>query len=221
MEIRIRHRYLFTDFKYSKPDGKDEPDYKILEGNIGYLNLKNLTVKEVSAATKALKNTKALIIDVRNYPKFGVHYKLANFLNDRKKPFAKFSKVDYNYPGVFNFTDLIYCGRNNKDYYKGKVILLFNENTQSLAEYTVMALQTAPDVTGIGSQTAGADGDMATVVFPGGYTTYYSGVGIYYPDGKTAQRIGIVPDIIVKATIEGIRLKKDEVLDKAIEYLSK
>ncbi|RUT79671.1 hypothetical protein [Ancylomarina longa] len=49
----------------------------------------------------------------------------------------------------------------------------------------------------------------------------FSGIGVYYPNGNKTQRIGIVPDIEVKQTIAGIRQHKDEVLDKAIEVLTK
>jgi C-terminal processing protease CtpA/Prc len=48
-----------------------------------------------------------------------------------------------------------------------------------------------------------------------------SGIGVYYPDGRETQRIGIVPDIEVKPTIEGIKNGKDEVLEKAIEFIRK
>ena len=41
----------------------------------------------------------------------------------------------------------------------------------------------------------------------------------YAPDGKDTQRIGIVPDIKVKPTIEGVKVKKDELLEKAIEII--
>jgi C-terminal processing protease CtpA/Prc len=47
-----------------------------------------------------------------------------------------------------------------------------------------------------------------------------SGIGIYYPDGTETQRIGIVPDVVVKPTIEGIKKNRDEVLEKAIELIN-
>ena len=84
-----------------------------------------------------------------------------------------------------------------------------------------MALQTAPDVIIIGSQTSGADGNISDVSFLGKFTTYMSGIGVFYPDGRETQRIGIVPDIDVKPTIEGIKEERDEVLEKAVEVILK
>ncbi|WP_202806407.1 hypothetical protein [Fibrisoma limi] len=47
----------------------------------------------------------------------------------------------------------------------------------------------------------------------------FSGIGVYYPDGLETQRIGIVPDIDVKPTIQGIREGRDELLERAVELI--
>ncbi len=216
---KLIHRYGYREFrKFKWVPGDSIPASKILDGNIGYVNMGVLKLGDVNKIMNSLMNTKAIIFDIRNYPQ-GTMYKVADFLNKEKKPFAKFTKQDLSFPGVFTPTQPYYCGSENKDYYKGKVVLLFNEKTQSHAEFTAMALQTAPNVISIGSQTAGADGNVTTIVFPGGYKVWMTGLGVYYPDGRETQRIGIVPDIEVKPTIEGIRNKKDEVLEKAIEII--
>lgn len=46
-----------------------------------------------------------------------------------------------------------------------------------------------------------------------------SGIGVFYPDKRPTQRIGIVPDIEVKPTIAGLRAQRDEVLDAAIREI--
>lgn len=70
-----------------------------------------------------------------------------------------------------------------------------------------------------GSITAGADGNVSDIVLPGNISTMISGIGVYYPDGTETQRIGIVPDVEVKPTVEGIKNNKDEVLDKAVDWI--
>lgn len=82
-----------------------------------------------------------------------------------------------------------------------------------------MALQAGDNTKIIGSTTAGADGNVSDIMLPGGLKTRISGIGVYYPNGKETQRVGIVPDIEVKPTIEGIRKGKDELLLKAIEII--
>lgn len=204
-----------------------EPD-----NNIGYINMGVLTKKQVDSVMKVMKDKKGIIFDIRNYP-LGTFPKICKFLNKEIKPYAKFTTPDLNFPGMFKWTSTYYCGKKplryilgnrnvkNNNYYKGKAVLLFNEETQSHAEYSCMALQTAPNVISIGSQTAGADGNAVAIVFPGGFITNFTSLGVYYPDGRETQRIGIIPDIEVKPTIEGIRMHKDEVLERAIEYINK
>jgi len=84
-----------------------------------------------------------------------------------------------------------------------------------------MALRAGDNTIIIGSQTQGADGNVSLIPLPGGLKTGISGLGVYYPDGRGTQRIGIVPDIEVKTTIQGIREGRDELLEKAIELVQK
>jgi len=54
---------------------------------------------------------------------------------------------------------------------------------------------------------------------PGGIRVAFTGLGVYYPDGTPTQRIGIVPDIAIRPTLAGFRAGRDEVLERAIEYI--
>ena len=99
------------------------------------------------------------------------------------------------------------------------MIVLVNELSQSQAEYTSMAFRAGDNTTIIGSTTAGADGNISPIMLPGGLKTMISGIGVYYPNGEETQRIGIIPDIEIEPTIEGIRKGKDELLEKAIELI--
>ncbi|WP_233266109.1 S41 family peptidase [Myroides fluvii] len=145
-------------------------------------------------------------------------FALGSYFVNQPTPFVKFTAVNYNNPGEFSFMDPIIIEPDTKPY-QGKVIVLVDERTQSSAEYTTMAFRAGRNVTVIGSQTAGADGDASQVVLPGGLWTIISGLGVYYPDGEPTQRIGIIPDIEVKRTRKGVREQRDELLEKAIELI--
>jgi C-terminal processing protease CtpA/Prc len=73
-----------------------------------------------------------------------------------------------------------------------------------------MALRTAQENKVIGSQTAGADGNVTVIALPDGVRTVFTGLGVYYPDGTATQRIWIVPDIETRATLAGLRAGLDE-----------
>ena len=46
-----------------------------------------------------------------------------------------------------------------------------------------------------------------------------SGMGVFYPDKKPTQRVGIIPDIEVKPTLAGIRAGRDKVLEEALRRI--
>lgn len=200
---------------------KNDTCFKMITSDIGYIypgSIKSVYLPEIMSK---VQNTKGLIIDFRCYPsKFGV-FTLGKYLMPDSTAFVKISRGSVTTLGLFTFDkNATKVGNNNPDYYKGKVIILVNEETQSSAEYHSMAFRAAPKAKVIGSTTAGADGNFSTIILPGGIKTGISGIGVYYPDGRETQRIGIVPDIVVKPTIEGIKQGKDEVLDKAIEVIN-
>jgi C-terminal processing protease CtpA/Prc len=145
---------------------------------------------------------------------------LGSFFVSSSTPFVKFTNGNVDNPGEFTFTNSIEIPSQGKTY-KGKLVVLVNELSQSQAEYTSMAFRAGDNTTIIGSTTAGADGNVSAIMLPGGLRTMISGIGVNYPNGEETQRIGIVPDIEVKPTIKGIREGKDELLEKAIEIILK
>lgn len=82
-----------------------------------------------------------------------------------------------------------------------------------------MAYRLSPRAKVFGSQTAGADGNVERITLPGGNKVVYTSIGVYYPDRTETQGMGIVPDVKVRPTVEGIREGRDEVLEAALEYL--
>ncbi len=196
----------------------DRPSFKMLENNIGYITLQTIKENDISQIKNTFRNTRGIVIDIRNYPSTFVPFSLGSYFVSSSTPFVKFTKVSTTNPGEFNFTDNLYIPSDGRTY-TGKVVVLVNELSQSQAEYTAMAFRAGQNTTIIGSTTAGADGNVSRILLPGGLTTMISGIGIYYPNGKKTQRIGIVPDVEIKPTINGIKNGKDELLEKAIEII--
>ena len=163
-------------------------------------------------------NTKGIIVDIRNYPSDFVPFLLGSFFVKETTPFVKFSVANFNNPGEFTFKEGTKLEKGSK-YYDGKLIVLVNEFSQGQSEYTAMALRAGDNTTTVGSTTAGADGNVSNINLPGGLITSISGLGIYYPNGGETQQIGIVPDIYVEPTINGIREGRDELLETAIEII--
>ncbi len=203
---------------YSQFQTKDTC-FRMINSKIAYLYLGSIKSEYLPKIMKEAENTQGLIIDLRCYPNEFVVFALTAYLTPKKTPFVKFSTGSLTQPGLFTFTDVTEAGGGISNTYKGKVIVLVNEFTQSQAEYTAMAFRTAPNVKIIGSTTAGADGNISEIVLPGNLNTIISGIGVYYPDGKETQRIGIVPDFEVYPSVEGIKREKDEVLEMAMSMI--
>jgi C-terminal processing protease CtpA/Prc len=199
---------------------KKDTCFKLLTPEIAYLlpgTIKNSYLPELMSR---ITGTKGLIIDLRRYPSDFIVFTLGRYLMPTATPFVKFSTTNNHLPGLFTYTEPLKVGEYNPDYYKGKIVILVNEYTQSQGEYTTMAFRVAPGAIVLGSTTAGADGNVSSFFLPGGISTLISGIGVYYPDGRETQRIGIVPDIVLKPTIKGIREGRDELIEKAIEIIN-
>ena len=198
----------------------DVPSHRELPGNIGYIYPGTLKKGEIDRIMEDFIDKKGLIIDLRCYPSDFIVFSLGKYLMPEPTEFVKFTASSLEQPGQFAFTPPLTVGEENSDYFRGKVVILINEITQSNAEYTTMALRVAPQATVIGSTTAGADGNVSRIVLPGGINTMISGIGVYYPDGTETQRVGIVPDVEMHPTVEGKRAGRDELLEKAIELIN-
>lgn len=195
--------------------------FQLLDSNsIAYMYMGGFYGTYLDEYQSQLDKTKGLIIDLRSYPSDFALFKIGEYLLPDSREFAKFSNGSIEHPGLFTMTEPMQVGGDNKNHYKGKVVILINEVTQSSAEYHAMAFRTSDNATVIGSTTAAADGNISFLTLPGGIETTITGIGVYYPDGTETQRVGIIPDIYVTPTIKGIKVGRDELLEKAIEIIN-
>jgi C-terminal processing protease CtpA/Prc len=209
------NRYVL---KNDSKDNHKKEKFVIIENNIGYVDMGILGIKDIPEMIEKLQYTKAIVFDLRNYPK-GTFDGISSFLNSKEKIFAIYTKPVLNYPGRYKWAKGTTCGTENNNNYKGKVVVLLNEESVSQSEWTAMCFQTAENTTIIGSQTAGADGNVTDIDYMPAFHSSFSGIGVYYPNKRETQRIGIIPDIEVKPTINGIKDGRDEVLERALQFI--
>ncbi len=195
----------------------------LLSPGIGYLYPGNFKNAYLPWLIPQIAQTRGLIIDLRCYPSDFMVFTVGNYINSVTQTFVKASVGNIQTPGLFTYTMPLTIGGGymNTGSYTGKIVVLINETTLSQAEYTTMAFRASANTIVIGSTTAGADGNVSSFFLPGGISTAISGLGIFYPDGKETQRVGIIPDIVVKPTIKGIAEQRDELVEKAIEIINK
>jgi C-terminal processing protease CtpA/Prc len=192
-----------------------EKAVKLIDPRVGYIKGNAFKKEDLNNIGSLFAKTKGLIVDMRGYPSEELVHTLGSYLGTNSQPFVKFSYGSVQEPGLFQLTDAVKSGKKLNKPYPGKIVVIVNSVTQSNAEFVTMAFQTAPNVKVIGSKTAGADGNISAILLPGGFKTWISGIGVFYPDGTNAQRAGVKIDLAVNQTINGIRSGKDELLEKA------
>lgn len=215
-------------------DGIDESKYYslweevseshvLLENNIGLINPSALYSGEIHQIMTEFANTDGLIIDLRQYPSDFIAYSLAEYLVDKRTVFLNLSYPSRAVPGTFiKGNPPFYSGRISGSpgyFYKNNVVILIDEFTISQAEFTTMSLRNGPNVTTIGENSIGADGNVTKLPLPGGNYIWFTGLGVYTPEGNQTQRIGISPDIYVDRTIEGVKKGRDEFMEAAIKFI--
>ena len=199
----------------SSPDGitvrfDNEPvyeniDYAASEGDI------RKVMDEFAAAD-------GLIIDLRQPSAVTLHEVLGEYLVGTRQAFALWRYPSWTVPGAYAQYDLDYIGGGGLKYDR-PVVLLIDERTQSHGEYTAMAISKGENVTLMGSDTVGSDGNVTLIAMPDGNFFQFTGWGVLTADGKQTQRLGISPDIHVSCTIQGISEGRDELLEAAVRYL--
>jgi C-terminal processing protease CtpA/Prc len=192
--------------------------FHLLSKDVAYLKLSTVKAADAAHYIESAAGTKALIIDIRNYPSEFMVFALGQLLVGNETPFARFTVGDLSNPGAFHWTDTERL-KPEKPLYTGKIAILVDEGSISQSEYTSMAFRASPRAIVVGSTTAGADGNVSRFALPGGLNTMISGIGVFYPDKKPTQRIGILPDFEVRPTIAGIRAGRDEVLEEALRQV--
>ena len=210
-EARLDRRDLYT---HDRPGDT----FQKLSDEVSYLKLSSISTADVARHIESARGSRGLVIDVRNYPAESVAFELAASLIDQPTPFARFTWPDFDNPGAFLWAEPVKLVPRAPRF-EGKVAILVDEVSISAAEFTAMALRASPRAIIVGSTTAGTDGDVRRIPLPAGLQTMISGVGVFYPDRKPTQRVGIALDIVVEPTIAGIRDGRDEVLERAVREL--
>ena len=193
-----------------------------VEQGIAYVDLDRLPPEDVDAMFDTIRDSRALILDMRGYP-HATGRAIARRLNVNHAAFFSTSyqqlamPLEAGHGAQLAYVDRLFPARG--PLYRGKVVMLINEQTQSAAEHLALMVEAATPVTFIGTPSAGANGDLREVVLPGNVHVWYSGLEVRHADGRQLQRVGVQPHILVAPTLAGLRAGRDEVLERAQAFL--
>ena len=184
---------------------------------------------EVDEMFDRFKDTRAIIFDMRGYPhntawliapRLTEAYPVAGARVQRPLVMPPSSPEEATFTHSNTLDSQLPLARTDKPRYRGLTVMLMDERTQSQAEGTGARLKAANGTTFVGSATTGANGDVTSFLVPGGIVVRFSGLAVSHPDGSQLQRVGLVPDVEVKPTIQGLRSGRDEVLEAALTFIA-
>lgn len=128
-------RYEFSELKSyfvkKQQRKKNEKTFYALNNETRYINLGEIQAKALKEAFENYQNKKAIILDLRNYPKNISTDNLANLLYSKKSTFIKIMAAKYPSYAEYDIDSALKLiknpfkiGKKNKDYYKGKLFYL-------------------------------------------------------------------------------------------------
>ena len=100
-----------------------------------------------------------------------------------------------------------------------RVVALIDARTQGAMERLALRLEGLAGATFVGSPSAGSPSEVMPVALPGGLTVTVPLAEWRRPDGAAVQRVGIPPQVAAERTVRGVRVGRDEVLERALQWL--
>ncbi len=215
----IRHEtynYSVTEIEIQKNK------YKLLENGIYYLNLDTIEMDSITKLLPKLKEAKGIICDMRGYP--NSNHDFISFLlkeNDTSKAWLRTPK--FIYPDQENIVGYVDTGweMTPKAPYLGdkKIVFIIDGRAISYAESYMSFIEHYDLATIVGQPTAGANGNINPFNLLANYRMSWTGMKVVKHDSSQHHAIGILPDVYVNKTVEGIKSGQDEFLEKAIEVI--
>lgn len=196
------------------------PTVSELGDEILYIDLTRASAEDLSDAD--FSRASAVIFDMRGYPG-GIRPTFLSHLIDQEISTAPFEVEIAIRPDRDPTGRTIYDGAwaisPAQPRFSGRTVFLTDARAFSYAE-TILGMVEAFDIGVIfGSATAGANGDINTIVLPGRRSLIWTGMEVPRHDRQPLHGVGIPPDIPVERTINGIRRHEDEVLEAALKWL--
>ncbi|HET8735055.1 MAG TPA: S41 family peptidase [Pricia sp.] len=207
-------------YRERRPLLPKKDSYKEINDDVFYLNLDLVPMDTINHLMPRLENYRSIICDMRGYPQ-GNHNFIRHLLksNDTTEAWMRVPKIVYpDQENITGYETYEWKMKAKKPYLGDKqIIFLTNGRAISYAESFMGYIEGYDLATIVGQPTAGTNGNVNGFNLPGGYRINWTGMKVVKHDGSQHHGIGILPDIYVEKTVDGIVSGKDEFLEKAIE----
>lgn len=214
---------------------RDEPLTFLVPGNSGYLKRDNgwldssvyyfdLTRNTLNAeAFEELKKASNIIFDLRGYPfDQTISEDLIKAIISKKLEVTRIFTPKILYPDYKKITYLPHMESyepSPSNQLPGNFIFLADASAQSAAESILGLVKDFNLGTIVGTPTSGTNGDVNIAYLPGKLTVYFTGLVVKTPNGKKHHLNGIKPDVYAEQSVESVRKRRDQVLQKALSLI--
>jgi C-terminal processing protease CtpA/Prc len=220
VSIRLAHSvpaYGDGSLSESRPEKISE-----LRPGILYVNIDQVTEDDFKGAIDRLAAAKGIVFDLRGYPG-KISPIILNHLVDHP-----FTSARWNVPVItrpdgqgWAWETSGWFERPVAPRFPGKVAFVTDGRAISYAESYLGIVEAYHLGEIVGGPTAGTNGNVNPFALPGGYRVVWTGMKVLKHDGSRHHGVGIQPIVPVARTLQGVAAGRDELLEKAIEVVSR
>lgn len=182
----------------------------------------DLLVPAFDDALAALRDAKAIVLDLRNTPRGGnttIARSILGRFVEREAPYQKHELVEEQRAFGVTRSWLELVSPRGPFVYPGRVAVLVGAWTGSMGEGVAIAFDALGRGTVIGARMAGLKGALSRVEIGGGIVASFPSEKVFHVDGSPREEF--TPRIVVDLAAAEHRGKDDPTLDAALVFLAK
>jgi C-terminal processing protease CtpA/Prc len=193
-----------------------------IKPGIFYVDVGRINDADFKGAVDRLAGAKGIVFDLRGYPSDLSMGVLAHLTSQ------PVSSASWNVPVIsrpdgqgwqWDVSSTLVQPQSPR--FKAKAAFLTDGRAISYAETWMGVVENYRLAEIVGGPTAGTNGNVNPFSLPGGYGLSWTGMKVLKQDGSRHHGVGIRPTVPVTPTLQGIAEGRDEVLEKAIEVVSR
>ncbi|MEO1486493.1 MAG: S41 family peptidase [Bacteroidota bacterium] len=215
-EISLKRESLV----YNEPPRQST--YEKIGDSTYYLNLTLIEMDTISRLLPELQKSKAIICDLRGYPNAN-HKLISYFLKEKDTSVSWMQIPKCIFPdrkNIQGFETLGWSLPTAAPYLGDKQIVFITDGSAiSYAESFLAFIKDHNLGKIIGQPTAGTNGNINTFELEGNISINWTGMKVVKHNGAQHHTIGVIPDVFLSKTIDGMKAGRDEFLEKAIELV--
>jgi C-terminal processing protease CtpA/Prc len=222
-EIVLERKLTEFEFKNLVKAKKKFTQYQQVKPGVIYVDLREISWKDLQSHLSELSVAKGIIFDLRGYPTWQTHNIVSHFIH---KPVSqmKYGMPVILYPDRMKMEflyDTVNVLEPQQPYIQAHKVFLTDGKAISYAEdfLNLISYYKLADVAG--QPTAATTGNVNMCYLFGGLSTPWTGMRILRQDGISFNGKGILPDRYIKKSIRGVKEGRDDYVEYVLKNLFK